>query len=134
MASVRTQHAGVVAIVEDDAGMRSAVNRVLEAEGYLTEQFGSAEEFLAGGGQARARCLVLDLCLPGMSGVELMRCLRSEAAALPTVLVTGYDVPVQWAEMTGAECCLIKPFSPELLLQMVQRCVAQGETRDPRAV
>lgn len=115
--------ATVVAVIEDDEGMRRAMRRILETEGYVTELHATAEDFLAQQARSRAGCLVLDLRLPGMSGIELMNRLRSDRHALPTVLVTGFDVPLRWADLTGASCCLVKPFPPETLLAAVDRCL-----------
>lgn len=64
---------GLVAIVEDDAPMRRSIERLLRASGYATAAFGSAEEFLHSGLAGQALGLVLDLHLPGMSGIELRR-------------------------------------------------------------
>jgi FixJ family two-component response regulator len=116
--------ARVVAIVEDDESMRSAMRRVLETEGYVTEIFGSAEEFIAKGAATRARCLVLDLRLPGMSGLELYRHLRSWAQPMPTVLVTAYDLRVSAGDLASGDACLQKPFPAELLLGAVERCLS----------
>jgi FixJ family two-component response regulator len=131
--ALRAEHRGVtntlgtvVAIIEDDDGMRRALQRILETEGYVTELHATAEEYLVGAAQTRARCMVLDLRLPGMSGVELMTRLRSQERGLPTILVTGFDLQVQWAELLGADCCLVKPFPPEILLQAVHRCLSRN--------
>src|SRR5262245_11862456 len=75
---------GAVAVVEDDEAMRQAIRRVLESEGFATEAFASAEAFLATGAASRARCLVLDVRLPGMSGTDLHRHLRALGIATPT--------------------------------------------------
>ena len=96
------------------------MRRVLETEGFVTEVFGTAEDFLAAGAASRAQCLVLDIGLPGMSGIELHRRLQSAGQAIPTVFVTAHDT-------TGTERCLTKPFPAEVLVQAVTQSI--GGTR-----
>jgi FixJ family two-component response regulator len=124
MAPVSDTPASLVAIIEDDEGMRRAMRRILEAEGHVTESHATAEEFLASAQLRRPGCLVLDLRLPGMSGIDLMAHLRVAALEVPTILVTGYDVRLRWAELTGARYCLLKPFEPEVLVRAVRSCLA----------
>jgi FixJ family two-component response regulator len=107
----------VVAVVDDDEGMRNAMRRVLETEGFVTEVFGTAEDFLATGAASRVQCLVLDIQLPGMSGIELQGRLRAMGRRLPTILVTAHAIK-------GTESCLVKPFPAEMLLQAVSRSIA----------
>jgi FixJ family two-component response regulator len=106
----------LVAVVDDDDEMRNAMRRVLETEGFATELFGTAETFLESGAAARARCLVLDIGLPGMSGIELHLQLRSAGHAIPTVFVTAHDAK-------GTERCLIKPFPAEALVNAVRHSI-----------
>lgn len=123
---MQNPRSGLVAIVEDDEEMRRALRRILETEGYVTELHSTAEQYLLNPPKADVSCLVLDLHLPGMSGIELMGRLRAQERSVPTVLVTGFDVPLRWEKFTGADCCLLKPFAPEVLLQAVERCVARS--------
>jgi FixJ family two-component response regulator len=106
----------LVAVVDDDEGMRQAMRRVLETEGFATEVFGSAEDFLASGAAGRAACLVLDIHLPGMSGAELHGHLRSMGRWVPTVFVTAHGTQ-------ETDSCLIKPFAAEKLIQAVSRSI-----------
>src|SRR5262245_44721793 len=105
--------------------MRKAMRRVLEAEGYVTEAFSTAEDFLAKGAFERTSCLVLDIQLPGVSGFELHRMLRASGSAIPTIFITGQEERLRGAATAGAECCLVKPFPPEKLLQCVERSIAK---------
>jgi FixJ family two-component response regulator len=105
-----------VAVVDDDEGMRQAMRRVLETEGFMTEVFDSAEAFLASGAASRAQCLVLDIHLPGMSGTELHRRLRTIGCWVPTVFVTAQA-------MEQSRDCLVKPFPAETLIQAVNRSI-----------
>jgi FixJ family two-component response regulator len=107
-----------VAVVDDDEGMRKAMRRVLETEGFATETFRTAEEFLAAGAAARAQCLVLDIHLPGISGTELHVRLRAMGCRVPTIFVTAYP---------GNETpdCLLKPFPAESLIGAVRRSLGK---------
>jgi FixJ family two-component response regulator len=109
-----------VAIVDDDEGMRNAMRRVLETEGFVTEVFSTAEAFLEAGAAARAQCLVLDIHLPGMSGIELARRLRAMRRGVPTVFVTAHAT-------RETHDCLVKPFPAEALVQAVSQSI--GGTR-----
>jgi FixJ family two-component response regulator len=106
----------VVAVVDDDDGMRQAMRRVLETAGFATEGFSTAEAFVASGAASRAACLVVDIHLPGMSGFELHERLRATGRCLPTVFVTGHAT-------NGMHNCLIKPFPAETLLQAVRQSI-----------
>lgn len=92
------------------------MRRVLEMEGFVTEVFGTAEDFLASGAAVRAECLVLDIGLPGMSGIELHRRLQSAGHSIPTVFVTAHDT-------NGTHRCLVKPFPAESLIQAVSQSI-----------
>jgi len=134
MSRVTTATENIVAIIEDDEGMRNAIRRVLEGEGYATLPFASAEEFLAAQAPCFTKCLVLDVHLPGMSGIELMRRLRAVKHAIPTIVISGRDLPVRDAESMHEDCSLAKPFAPESLIQAVQRCLPSTKNPDaPRA-
>ena len=100
--------------------MRQAMRRVLETEGFVTEVFSNAEDFLATDAASRARCLVLDIRLPGMSGIDLYRHL-STRHAIPTVFVTARD-ELRASVVKGVDC-LLKPFAAQTLVQAVSRCI-----------
>jgi FixJ family two-component response regulator len=116
---VSTSRAALVAVVDDDDGMRQAMRRVLETEGFVTEVFSSAEAFLAAGAAARAQCLVLDVNLPGISGPELQRRLASMGRWTPTVFVTAH------LDKATHQNCLVKPFPAESLIEAVNRSIAK---------
>jgi FixJ family two-component response regulator len=126
---VSTLPADTVAVVEDDGAMRQAVRRVLEAEGFLTELFETAEAFLASGAASRARCLVLDIRLPGMSGIDLYQHLLSTGNETPTVFVTAHeDARLRRVVLNGTDSYLLKPFLGEILIQAVTRAIAGRPT------
>jgi FixJ family two-component response regulator len=121
-----TSPAGVVAIVEDDEAMRNALRRVLETEGFVTEVFGTAEACLANDAAARAGCMVLDIQLPGMSGIDLRRHLLLAGRSIPTVFVTAYeDVRMRDLLVKATDCCLVKPFAADALIHAVHRSIAR---------
>ena len=105
--------------------MLRAMRRVLETEGFITEGFGTAEAFLVSGAAARVQCLVLDIRLPGISGIELHRHLASIGNAVPAVFVTAHDDPyVRRMLVKRREYFLLKPFLGETLVQAVSKSIA----------
>ncbi|MDB6047251.1 MAG: Transcriptional regulatory protein zraR [Gammaproteobacteria bacterium] len=121
-----------IAVVDDDAGMRAATRDLLKSNGFRTQGFSSAEQFLRSRHGREAACLVLDLRLPGMSGLELQRELCAGDLAIPTIVATAEDegdgqVYTQLLQ-AGAMAVLHKPFDAEQLLRLVQTAV---EARRP---
>jgi FixJ family two-component response regulator len=127
-----TPTAPAVAVVEDDEQMRQAMRRVLEMAGYMTTLFDSAETFLESGAACRVSCVVLDIRLPGISGLELHRRLRSAGNRVPTIFVTAYD---DWRDrgltLKGTDACLVKPFPAETLIQAVTRTFEKSDAPNP---
>jgi FixJ family two-component response regulator len=107
-----------VAVVDDDAGVRGALGRLLRVSGYTVQTFGSAEEFLESGRLADLDCLVMDVYLGGMSGSDLHAELSAVGQAPPTVLVTAHDDAAIAAVLRRSEdiMCLRKPFDDTSLL------------------
>lgn len=124
----------VVFVIDDDAQIRGGIRSVLEAEGMVVEDFGDAESFLAAYRPGREGSVLVDAVLPGMSGLGLLRHMRSIGHRLPAVVITGYgDVPMAVQAMqAGALDFIEKPVSREELLASVARAVAQA--RDSRAL
>jgi FixJ family two-component response regulator len=117
---------GDIVVVDDDDGARRAFERVLNAAGFRTLAFPSAETLLQSDGAAGAACLVLDVHLPGLSGFELRRELaRSGARQPPVIFVTGHDEPAarDQAEALGAAAYLPKPFAGRALVAAVALAV-----------
>ena len=114
-----------VAIIDDDAGLRVALKRLLATEGYRTQLFSSADEFLREANASESDCLIIDVHLPNMSGVELARLLRTNGVLLPTIFITGSDDPTIRAEASALGCVafLLKPFLPTRLLAAVDLAV-----------
>ena len=116
----------LIYVVDDDSSIRRAVGRVMLSANYDTMLFASAEEFLAYARPARPACLVLDLWLPGMGGIELQRQLTEAGETLPVVVITGLgdEQLHERALEGGALAVLDKPFEDEQLLGEVRRALA----------
>ena len=110
-------NAAVVIIVDDDVSVRESLPDLLNQLGHAARAFTSAEEFLAAGAISEAKCLILDIGLPGMSGPDLQRELIRGGLSIPTIFITGRadrTIPPGLLE-AGGIACLFKPFSePEL--------------------
>jgi two-component system, LuxR family, response regulator FixJ len=124
-----------VYIVEDDHSMRGALAMLLEGEGYRTEQYGSAEEFLSAAEEPRAGCALVDVRLPGKSGLDLLRALTEKAAPVQVVMISGHgDIPMAVSAMrAGALHFIEKPFEPAALVGIVSEAVRLAESRPQSA-
>ena len=113
-----------VALVDDDANLCVAFVELLSSAGLACETYPSAEGFLRQACRETIRCLVLDLGLPGMSGLELLRHLRTNGWSIPIVCFTAQPDPdrklAQQVLEAGAHAVLYKPFDPEELLRLLQ--------------
>jgi FixJ family two-component response regulator len=116
-----------VAVVEDDPNMRRSIERLLNAHGYQTEGYASAEAFLGRGSANAIGCLVLDIHLGEMSGIQLRRQLRDSGFSLPVIFVTAVDDEALEAEARDAGCAayLHKPFAAKFLLSAVEEALAR---------
>jgi FixJ family two-component response regulator len=112
----------LVAIVDDDDSMRTAVQDLLEAVGLAAQGFASAEEFLNSGKQHGTACLIADIRMPGMSGLELQAHLNAERCRVPIIFITAHgDEKMRLqARREGAVEFLSKPFDNEVLLDSVR--------------
>jgi FixJ family two-component response regulator len=112
----------MVAVIEDDESYRVAVQRLLKSAGFSVESFGSAEAFLNSGQQYETGCLITDIRMPGMSGLELQSKLNSDHCPIPTIFVTAHgDEKMRLQAMRGgAVKFLAKPFDGETLLEAVR--------------
>jgi FixJ family two-component response regulator len=108
----------LVAIVDDDESVRESLPDLLRGFGFAAAAFASADEFLNFADMSRTRCLLLDVCMPGMSGPELQLELASRGIRVPIIFITARaDTSIREKLMQGgAAACLFKPFS-ELQLQ-----------------
>jgi len=124
---------GTVFLLDDEPGMLKALTRLLKAEGYSVRAFSAAKAFLESYKPQAIGCLVLDVAMPEIDGLELQRRLTHSGALLPIVFLTGHgDIPMSvQAIKAGAEDFLTKPVNDADLLRAVraavQRCAAQRE-------
>src|SRR5678815_1190846 len=112
-------------VVDDDAAVRDALKLLLRSVGHALETFGSAQEFLDAYGEDRAGCLVLDIRMPGMSGLELQQKLNEKHSILPIIFITGHgDVPMAVEAMqAGAVDFIQKPFRDQDLLDRINQAL-----------
>ena len=117
----------LVFVVDDDASVRKSLARLLKAAGYEAETFASVRDFLARRPHDGPCCLVLDVRMPGLTGLDLQEALRAAGQRLSIVFITGYrDVPVSVKAMKGgAVDFLTKPVDEETLLVAIQQAVAR---------
>ena len=122
-APVRGQHRSIV-VVEDDAGMSKAIERLLRAAGFRPQSFASAEELLQTEAINEPDCLVLDINLPGLSGLELGRRLITEGRARSIIFITGQDDAALRDEAHRLGCAYFrKPFEGKALLEAIRRAI-----------
>jgi FixJ family two-component response regulator len=112
----------LVAIVDDDDSMRDALQGLLKAVGLPAQAFASAEEFLKSGQHRQTACLITDIRMPGMSGLELQAQLNAEHCRIPTIFITAHgDAKLRMQALrAGAVEFLAKPFDDEALLESVR--------------
>ena len=112
----------LVAIVDDDDLMRSALQGMLKSVGLPSQAFASAEEFLKSGQQHQTACLIADIRMPGMSGLELQARLNAERCRIPTIFITAHgDEEMRFQALrAGAVEFLPKPFDDEVLIESVR--------------
>ena len=112
----------MVAVIDDDESFRGALQRLLKSAGLSVQSFGSAEAFLDSGRQHETGCLISDIRMPGMSGLELQSKLNSDHCPIPTIFITAHgDEKMRLQAMRGgAVKFLAKPFDGETLLEAVR--------------
>jgi two-component system response regulator FixJ len=116
-----------VMVVDDDAGVRNAMRALLKSVGLSSALFASAQEFLTSYQPSQQGCLVLDIRMPGMSGLELQQQLNLRGAVIPVIFMSGHaDIPMAVEAMQhGAFDFLQKPFRDQDLLDRIQRAIAK---------
>jgi len=118
----------VVFVVDDDISVRESLEALLRHEGWQTEIFESAQSFLACPRPLTPSCLILDVNLPDLNGLELQERIRSDGAQIPIVFLTGYgDVPMTVRAMKAGACeFLTKPFDNDVLLAAVRGAIERS--------
>lgn len=122
----------IVMVVDDDTGVRNAMRTLLKSVGIQSTLYASAQEFLGAYQPAQPGCLVLDIRMPGMSGLELQQELNLRGAVIPVIFMSGHgDIPMAVDAMQhGAFDFLQKPFRDQDLLDRIQRAIVKdGELR-----
>ena len=116
-----------ICIVDDDDSVRKALGRLVRAAGYKADAFESAEDFLAGGRMDLSSCLILDVHLPGMNGLELQTAMKSESQDLPIIFISAFSNPAarSSAIATGAIDFLPKPLDTDRLLTTIERAISK---------
>jgi FixJ family two-component response regulator len=119
----------VIAIIDDDPDIREAMQRVLASRGYQTELYASAEQFIVGAAASRAACLLLDVDLGHLTGIELARHLSASGFTFPIVFMTGSsnEVARRRAMELGCVAYLDKPFTSDQLLAALTKAINQGQ-------
>ncbi len=126
----------IIAIVDDDPWARNSLEDLIRSAGWRAEAFASAQEFLGRSGVEAPSCLVLDLQLPGLSGLDLQKRLAEIGLEIPIVFLTGHgNIPASVQAMkAGAVEFLTKPFDEKELLRAIQEAVDRDrQTRQRRA-
>ncbi len=123
-----------VFVVDDDAAVRDSLSWMIEAAGLKVETFASAEDFLASYDPLRPGCLVLDMRMPGMSGIALQKQLASRDIDIAIIFITAHaSVPTAVHAMrAGAIDFLTKPFSEDLLIDRITQCIEEARKRQVR--
>ena len=118
----------LVAIVDDDKSIRNATSDLLKAAGFTPAAFEDAESFLGWPTRASVACMVADMRMPGMSGLELYEALVAAGHAIPTVIITAHpeELTQSRARAAGICCYLSKPFAPDELLECVGEALARS--------
>lgn len=126
--AMRMSGSPVIAIVDDDEAVRLATASLLRSFGYQTCVFASASDFLGAGMDRKAACLITDVRMPGMDGVELQRVLNSRNCPIPVLFMTAYcnDALRQRVLAAGAVCMLEKPFDSGIIVQHIQEALKSG--------
>jgi FixJ family two-component response regulator len=119
----------IVFIVDDDVSVRESLELLIQNEGWQAETFASAQEFLDHPRAALPNCLILDVSLPGLNGLELQQRVAAERTDMPIIFITGFgDVPITVQAMkAGAVEFLTKPFSDDALLSAIRQALERSK-------
>jgi FixJ family two-component response regulator len=122
--------APIVFVVDDDVSVRESLELLIRCAGWQAETFSSAQEFLARPRVLAPTCLVLDVSLPGLNGLDLQKRIAADRVDMPIIFITGYgDVPMTVQAMkAGAVEFLTKPFGDDLLLSAIRHALERSQT------
>jgi two-component system response regulator FixJ len=115
----------MIFIVDDDAGVRDSLRLLLECEGFEAQEFASCREFLDADRSGEGNCLIVDVHMPGMSGIELLETVRRDGDTLPVIVVSGRidAAACNRARAAGALAIVEKPHPAEEMLYLVRRAL-----------
>jgi FixJ family two-component response regulator len=122
----RAEPAPLIVVVDDDVALRDSLRWLLESAGYRVTAYATAERFLAACRPGAASCLLLDIRMPGLSGLELQQELNRRGDPVPVIFITGHgDVPMAVSALqAGAFNFIEKPFNDSALLDLIERAVS----------
>jgi FixJ family two-component response regulator len=117
----------VISVIDDDASVRAAANNLLSSHGYVVHAFASAEEFLQSARLDDSSCVIADVQMPAMSGLDLLTHMRAQGYALPFIFITAFPEESVRARAlkAGAICFLAKPFAGPALISCVEAAVSR---------
>jgi FixJ family two-component response regulator len=120
----------IVFVVDDDVSVRESLELLIRCAGWQPETFATAQEFLARPRVLAPSCLVLDVALPGLNGLDLQNCVAADRSDMPIIFITGHaDVPMTVRAMkAGAVEFLTKPFDDDVLLSAIQNAIERSRT------
>jgi FixJ family two-component response regulator len=107
----------LITVIDDDESVRESLPDLLREFGFRVQAFSSALDFLASEYLTQSRCLILDIAMPGMSGLELQKELKVRRYDIPIIFITAHGDPAERPMSQGAVECLMKPFSEAALLK-----------------
>lgn len=120
--------ASVISVLDDDPYVRAAINNLLESRGYIVHTFASAEEFLRSADSTDTSCVIADVQMPSVTGIDLLTQMRAQGSATPFIFITAFpDESVRVRALkAGASCFLGKPFAASDLMQCLEVALAAG--------
>lgn len=123
------QNAPIVSIIDDDQDVRQAVQRLMRSRGFATRTFASAEEFLRSPSLHETACVITDIQMPGMTGIDLHDVMLKQGPRLPVIFLTAFpdDRTEKRALQAGALGFLTKPFDAKTLVRLVDTAVQSGD-------
>ena len=121
----------VISVIDDDASVRAAADNFLSSLGYAVHTFASAEDFLQSARLDDSSCVVADVQMPGMSGLDLLKTIRSRGNDTPFIFITAFPDDSVWARAAkaGADVLLEKPFSPSVLIDCIKAALTRDHSR-----
>jgi FixJ family two-component response regulator len=120
----------IVSVIDDDMSVRDATNRLVRSLGYAARSFASAEEFLRSAGANDTSCVIADVQMPGMSGIELQTALAARGRRVPIIFITAYpDEAIRARALAaGATCFLAKPFDGATLISCLETALGRSRS------